>query len=129
MQTQQQILEEFILGKLRSEKLSLITINNGEIIETFDEALKRVFENCADINTTLEKREITIKVTFNPSSDRTYIPHKAAVTYKLAGMAPIEGASDLAIDGAGAGPYAKRRREPQDVEMFSNVTSMERSKK
>ena len=128
MPTNQEILVDFINKKLKSEKMSLVTINNGEVVEAFDEALGIVMANCADINTTLEKRSITVKIDFSPSGDRSYIPHKASVTYKLAGMAPIEGASDLRIDANGAGPYAKRRNEPEQLDMFSNVTPIERSK-
>lgn len=125
MPTNQEVLIDFINKKLQSEKLSLVTINNGEVIESFDEALSTVMANCADINTTLQKRSITVKVEFSPSGDRSYIPHKVHVTYALAGMAPIEGASDLRIDANGAGPYAKRRVEHEQLDMFSNITPIE----
>lgn len=129
MPTNQDVLEDFINRKIKSEKMSLVTINDGEVVEDFDQALARVMENCADINTTLEKREIVVKISFQPSLDRTYIPHVATVRYKLAGMAPIEGASDLAIDANGGGPYAKRRNEPKQQDIFGNVTKIEREKK
>lgn len=123
--TNQEKLEQYVLELIRSEKLSMVTINNGELIEAFDQLLhKAIMPNIADINTTLEKRSITIKVEFNPSADRSYIQHKIAVTHKLAGMAPMDGACDLRIDAHGGGFFAKKRKEQEQQGLFDNVQSI-----
>ena len=118
MKTNQEILEDFLVAKARSDKMSLATINNGDLIADFDMILAKVIANCADVNTPMTSREINIKITFKPSADRTCTQHVAKIGYKLAGMKPIEGSSGIAVDAAGSGPYAKRRDESEQLELF-----------
>ena len=56
-----------------TEPLTLTNVMNGAAVEMFARQLTRVFNNLADINTDLNAREITLKVKFTPSKDRSYI--------------------------------------------------------
>jgi hypothetical protein len=52
--------------------VSLNSLNSGAALELFDAELKKIIDNIADPNTDPKaKREITLKVVFAPSDDRT----------------------------------------------------------
>ena len=124
MKTKQEMLEEYIMGKVAGQALSIVNINNGEVVETVDEILQRqIMPNIHDINTTLAPREITIKLKIIPSADRSMVTIKADCKPNLAGMATIEGTADMAIDANGKGPYARRRIDRQG-DLFANVQPM-----
>lgn len=124
-QTKQEMLEEYIMGKVRGDQLSIVNLKDGEVVEAFDEGLRLVMANIHDINTTLAPREIVLKIKITPSADRGLVTTKVDVTPKIAGMASIEGTADMAIDASGRGPYARRRISRQ-VELFGNVEHLTR---
>ena len=124
MKTQQEVFEDYINDLVQGKKLSLVNIKNGAAVEAFDLALAEVVRNCVDINTTMEKREITMKVTIRPTKDRDMLEFKISVNRKLAGMEPIEGLANVDVDAKGAGFVATRRNEPAQMPLLNNVQSM-----
>lgn len=60
-------------------------------------------KNIMDVNTdTKTKRSITVKFTFAPSSDRSYMATSVGVTSKLAAVSPVE--FGLTIGGTDSKP-------------------------
>jgi len=66
--------------------VTLATLNEGAALELFDTELKKLLDNIADVNTDPElKRDITLKVVFEPDEDRKRATVSVKVTSKLAG--------------------------------------------
>jgi len=119
-------IKEYIDAKLASRELSLCNLADGAVVEMFDQALKKVLENVADINTALKaKRQIVVKVTIVPASDRTMMAFDVDVSTKLAGMEPVSGTADICIDSKGRGVIARHRGNPQ-LPLFDNVAPFQR---
>lgn len=73
------------------EELSVMSIDGGRAIQAVDYQLKKVIDNCLDVNTDPKtKRTVTLKITISPTADRT----KAEITY--------EATPKFASDAAGA---------------------------
>ena len=89
-------------------KLSLVNIKEGAAVEMFDNQLNKVLSNIHDINTSLKPREITLKVRFVPSEDRTLITLGVSCTSKLAVQDEETTTADLLIDSRGRA-FAKER--------------------
>lgn len=106
-------------------KLSLTNIKGGGAVEMFDRALAKVLENINDINTTLKPREINLKVTFQPSDDRTLVAMSVACSPKLQGQEAEKLTADLKLDSRGRA-FAMERSNNQRPLPFSNVTEMNR---
>jgi len=105
--------------------LSLININGGAAVEMFDRALKKVFENINDINTTLKQREVNLKMVFAPSDDRTLVTIQMECTPKLCGQEPQKITADLTLDQRGRA-IAFERQSPQLGLFPTNVSSMQK---
>jgi len=109
----------------QDEKLSLSNIKNGAAIEMFDLALERVFLNIRDINTTLDKREINLKMVISPDDDRTFARIAFAVSTKLANQGMQKCNADIRLDERGR-PYAREREKQLGLSLgFSNVSQMD----
>ncbi len=56
------------------ERVTLSTLKGGSIEAKFQELLRQILENIRDVNTPVkDKRELTIKLVFAPTGDRTEI--------------------------------------------------------
>jgi hypothetical protein len=104
------------------EKLSLLSIRQGALIEQFDRALELVVVNLSDINTTTKIREINLTVKVKTNTDRTFLEIEGGVKTKLAGQEPIGTTADLTFDNHGR-PVALCRR-PRQQEIPFNVTRL-----
>ena len=122
MKSLQEELKEYVVALIEGKTLSLVNIKGGSVIEAFDHALAEAVRNCADINTTLEAREVILKVKVQPNKDRDMMGFKIAVTKKLAGLEPIEGTANIEVDPKGKGFVATRRPEAVQSSLFGNVT-------
>jgi hypothetical protein len=104
------------------QRLSLATIQEGALVEQFDRALNRVFENLSDINTTTKAREVRLIVQIKPNDDRTFLEIVGGVTTKTAGQSSIKTTADLAFDERGR-PVAYNRKHKQ-MDLPFNVTRL-----
>jgi len=112
----------------QDEKLSLQNIKEGAAIEMFDLALERVFSNIRDVNTTLKKREIILKMELLPSEDRTLASISFEVGTKLANQGTQKATVDIKLDKRGR-PYARERLMQRGLGLaFENVTDLETGK-
>lgn len=104
--------------------MSLLNLKGGAAVEMFDRQLQRVYNNIADVNTSLKEREITLKVKFNPSKDRSLLAiHIECPPAKLAGQDSEETTADLRMDERGR--YFGLERIPlQRSIKFGNVTTI-----
>jgi hypothetical protein len=102
--------------------VSLATLKNGAAIELFDEELRKVLENIADINTSpTAKREVLLKVSFKPLSDqREDISVDIAVNAKLQPIKPT--ATTIYPSGLG---MAVERNPRQPRFQFANQPTEE----
>ena len=67
-----------------STALSLSTMNGGGIVEAVDEALAKIAENIADVNTPPEKpRKLVLEIVFKPNKERNFPLAKATVKTNL----------------------------------------------
>lgn len=72
------------------QSVNLETFAGGALQEKFDDAMEKVLLNMMDPNTPWKnKREITVKVTFEQNEDRTDTTVNVAVVPKLAPVKPI----------------------------------------
>ena len=67
-----------------ADQLSLINLGGGAAVEQFQVELDRVLENIMDPNTGHTKRAITMKVEFQPSTDRSTYNLRISCSSKLA---------------------------------------------
>jgi len=73
------------------EKIELYTIQNGVVIDLFNEELRKVLENIDDENTAPnETRSITIKIAIKPDKTRRTGEVKTQVSSSLAKVKPAE---------------------------------------
>ena len=110
---------------MTEEKLSLTNIEGGAAVEMFDLALQRILENIHDINTTVDAREITLKVKITPvGDDRSIIAYGILCNTKQSGQPPIKGMADLKVEQGRL--VAIGRRQKQTGIPFSNVKSIKK---
>lgn len=102
------------------EKLTLLTINGGALVEQFDRALERVIDNVSDINTTTKARKIKLTVKVVPSEDRSFVGIEAEVKTEVAGQDPVSTTAVLSYDNRGRAVAFNRRKRQQDIPF--NVT-------
>ena len=69
-------------------ELKFETMRGGASLELVNNALQRAVDNINDINTTLDTREVVVKIALKPSDDRAMIAIGTKVTAKLAGQEP-----------------------------------------
>ena len=96
------------------EKLSLANLKGGAAIEMFDRAMGNVLDNIRDINTTQKPREITLKVRFSPTRDRTLFGIAITCTPKLAIQEVVETTAELRLDSKGKS-IGYERFQPQQL--------------
>jgi len=117
-------LARFLTEKAEGDAISIVNVKGGAVVDMADRAIDRALQNINDINTTLDVREITIKITLKPSEDRTFIEYGALVRSKLAGQEGIKGTADVRINEQGKAFGRERGRK--QAPLFSNVTPMTR---
>jgi len=105
------------------EKLTLANMKGGAAFEMVDIAIAHALENINDINTTLKKREVILKIALEPTEDRTIVNFKLHVDKKLAGQDGIHFAADLRM-GIGGKCYAIERNRQRALPL-KNVIKME----
>lgn len=109
--------------------LSLENMFGGAAVEMFDRQLARVYNNIGDINTDLNAREITLKVKFTPSKDRSYVViNITCPPAKLSGQEVVETSADLRLDERGR--YFARERDVSQLGFefkFGNVADMQKT--
>ncbi|OPY83166.1 MAG: hypothetical protein A4E71_02921 [Smithella sp. PtaU1.Bin162] len=75
----------------QKEGISLDTLNQGAAVERFNMALQEVLDNIQDPNTDPKKaRQVTLKCTIKPDSDRGVGVVIVDVASKLAPIAPFD---------------------------------------
>ncbi len=75
---------------MKNETVSISNLGDGALAELFDRELARVLENISDVNTeSTAKREITLKVNFQPDVDRETSQVSIVATAKLAGSVGV----------------------------------------
>lgn len=76
---------------MKKVKKSILEACHGAILEIADNELERILANINDINTDpKKKRQIEIKLVFEPSKDREQIRMTAQVKSKIEPLAPTE---------------------------------------
>ena len=105
------------------EKLTLANMKGGAAFEMVDRAIAQALENINDINTTLKKREVILKIALQPSEDRTIVSFDLHVDKKLAGQDGIQFTADLRM-GIGGKCYAIERNRQRALPL-ANVIKME----
>lgn len=100
--------------KETTEKVSVLEMAQGAIMEACNVEVGRVMENIYDMNTpATKKREVTIKVVFEPSADRQQINISAQSSSKLQPNNPVQTAL--------YGGKDERSGKIQAVELVPNV--------
>lgn len=98
--------------------VTLAAIGNGALAELFEIELSRVMENISDINTDPEaKREITIKLKFEPTKDRRVADIGIACSSKLAAAV---GARTRFYFGTKGGRFVAVEEDPKQPGMFDD---------
>jgi hypothetical protein len=73
------------------KKIELITIQNGAVMDLFDEEFRKVLANIQDENTVSNaERSVTIKITVKPDKTRRTGEVKTQVSCTLAKVKPAE---------------------------------------
>jgi len=116
---QEQELLKYLEDRVKSEAMSLVTINGGALVEQFDIALAAVMANVHDINADEGPRKVVLEVTIAPNTQRDLVVITGKVDRKLRGQAPIESTADVKLDSRGR--VFGRLRIQQQVELFQNV--------
>ena len=108
---------------MEEQKLSLINLEDGAAIEMFDNALQQVIENIPDINTTLDAREISLKVTIKPMDEnRSIIVYGIKCPTKICGQQAVRGVADIRIKEGRLAAFGRQKDQPQLS--FANITSI-----
>jgi hypothetical protein len=94
------------------KEMSLATVHGGAAIERFDDELKRVLQNIADINTGTGGRTVTLKIKLKPDRDRTFCAVSVAVTST---MAPAEAFETQIFLGRKDGDCVAFEHNPQQL--------------
>jgi hypothetical protein len=85
------------------ERIELQTIQNGAVIEMFDEELRKVLANIQDENTVPnQERSITIKIAIKPDKTRRTGEIKVQTSSALAKVKPTESLLFFDKDESGA---------------------------
>lgn len=107
-----QTLNDFVDGKINAGMDSIITIKGGSAIEMIDNALKKVLENIADVNTTLDKRKIKLELIVQPIDEtRTRIAYGINVPPPtLCGQEPIAAFADIKVEVGKKGVHAVEQK-------------------
>lgn len=101
-------------NKEATAKVSVLEMAQGAIMEACNVEVGKVMENIYDINTpATKKREVTIKVVFEPSADRQQINISAQSSCKLQPNNPVQTAL--------YGGKDERSGKIQAVELVPNV--------
>lgn len=114
-------LLEWITKKVETDRLSVVNMHGGALIEQLDIALDECLRDCSDVNKKVKgKREITCKIWFEPGDqDRTMVHFDYDVpSPKLAARDKLVqgGTADLMVDpGKGAYGVERRRQEPGNL--------------
>ena len=99
--------------------LSLDTLAKGAVIELGDEALKRIAQNMADVNTeATQKRSIVLKIDFAPYNDRSGAAISVKVDTKLAGLKPADGTMFIAKKG---GEWLAFGRDTRQLDLIEPI--------
>jgi hypothetical protein len=107
------------------EKVELQTIQNGAVIEMFDEELRKVLANIQDENTVPnQERSITIKIAIKPDKTRRTGEVKVQASSTLAKIKPTESFMFFDKDKSGAfvaleddpGPMLPGMEKPESSE-------------
>ena len=73
------------------KEVELLTIQNGAILDLFDDELRKVLANIEDENTVAnQERSITIKIAIKPDKTRRSAEVKTQVSSTLAKVKPAE---------------------------------------
>ena len=97
------VMQKMNIATGESNEISLLDANGGVLRELIEREFEMVMKNIMDVNTdTKSKRSITVKFTFAPSSDRSYMATSVGVTSKLAAVSPVE--FGLTIGGTDSNP-------------------------
>lgn len=100
--------------KETTSKVSVLQMAQGAIMEACNVEVGKVMENIYDMNTpATKKREVTIKVVFEPSADRQQINISAQSSSKLQPNNPVQTAL--------YGGKDERSGKIQAVELVPNV--------
>ena len=68
------VMQKMNIATGESNEISLLDANGGVLRELIEREFELVMKNIMDVNTdTKAKRSITVKFTFAPSSDRSYM--------------------------------------------------------
>lgn len=106
-------------------EVNLQNINQGHVIDLFDEAMGRVMENIADENTPPKKeRVITIKITVKPNESREHAEVKVGVVTNLAPIKPSEGVVLFSYDGSKAKAYVSDPKQEDLGLVVKNATPL-----
>lgn len=105
------------------EKMSIATMLDGGAVELIDIGIQEILDNIADVNTTLKRRELIIKIGIVPTEDRGLGAVDIEPITKLAGQGKHEFLVDLRRDGKGR-QYARERNRQQPLPM--NVTPIKK---
>lgn len=74
-----------------SSNVTLSQLKDGAVEELFQQSIGKLLESIADPNTEPEaKREVTIKITLEPSADRSYAAVTVSVASKLPAAIPVK---------------------------------------
>ena len=95
-------------------EVSLSTINQGHVVDLFEEAMRKVMENIADENTPPTKeRVITIKISVKPNEEREHAVTRVGVTTTLAPVKPSESIVLFSYDGSTARAYVSNPKQEE----------------
>lgn len=109
------------------EVVSIITMADGEAIRQIDEALSDVWENIADVNTEAKaKRVVTLRVTFEPDTEREVVVVGLVVEKKLAGAAGAASKILLGYQGGQVVASEYRSRQTTIEDHVENVLRLEK---
>jgi len=106
------------------ERLSIVNMKDGGLVEQIDRAIAAVLENVQDVNTTEKPREINVKIVIAPSKDRTLLEFGFEVNSKLAGMGKYTFTADLDTDERGRPVAIERGRQKKLPFEVKEVTQL-----
>ena len=107
------------------ERLSLVNIKGGALLEAVDIRLDEIVENLKDPNTTDDKRELTIKIAIKPDPERQFAQVVSSCSCKLAPDKSISTHAAISMSGGKPALFEIKRQE-QSIFDASNVTPMGR---
>jgi hypothetical protein len=130
--TMSEELRKYIESRVDGEKLSVINMLGGAVLEGLDIAIIECVENMADINyKTNANRQVVLKINMKPLDDsRTLFHYDFDIDTKRAKREPVAntGTAEIRVDGAN-GVYAKERNQKQEKLPFEGkVTPIRKSK-